>query len=72
MPSSSEEAKRKFFSNKTVKKRSPAKKKHNLTRKNSAHLGCLNHPGCLWSCLCDCENCRYFEERFSIAIGNVK
>ena len=25
-------------------------------------LGCLNHPGCAWSCMCDCKNCRIFEE----------
>ena len=22
---------------------------------------CLNHPGCLWSCPCDCLNCVNFE-----------
>lgn len=20
-------------------------------------IGCLNHPGCLWSTPCDCKNC---------------
>ena len=24
---------------------------------------CLNHPGCAWSCMCECENCRLFEEK---------
>ena len=25
--------------------------------------GCLNHPGCAWSCMCECKNCRLFEEK---------
>ena len=31
--------------------------------KNYILSGCLNHPGCAWSCMCDCKNCQLFEEK---------
>ena len=34
--------------------------------------GCLKHPGCVWSCPCDCKNCIAFEAALGISIQGKK
>lgn len=51
------------------------KNKKNISHKNNIHNNnysktknyilseCLNHPGCAWSCMCECKNCQLFEKK---------
>ncbi len=44
----------------------PTKKKE--PREDRWKKGCLNHPGCVWSCPCDCINCIAFETSLGINV----
>ena len=39
------------------------KKVNNSNDKTYILSECLNYPGCAWSCMCNCKNCRLFEEK---------
>ena len=30
------------------------------------YFECKKHPGCIWSCNCDCKNCKLYDDTFYI------
>ena len=35
----------------------PKSKIKNNKKQQTKHWSCEKHPGCMWSCPCDCNNC---------------